>query len=322
MIASMKISSQPESMPVRFVEIDAGHAGQRLDNFLLGELKGVTRSLVYRIVRKGEVRVNRGRAKPTYRLELGDRVRIPPLRVVQPAPASAIPEALGDELDAAVLYEDAELLVINKPAGLAVHGGSGLRFGVIEALRELRPHTPFLELAHRLDRETSGVLVLAKSRRMLTQLHALLRGGGMRKEYLALLHGRWQGGVRTVDAPLARTGRRGNERLVEVAEEEGSDALSRFRPVRRLREHTQVSVDIGTGRTHQIRVHAASLGHPVVGDKKYGDFAVNRAARELGLKRQFLHAARLEFQLSDSGRRHRFEAPLPHDLQAYLDRLS
>lgn len=322
MIAPMKSSSRSEATPVRVVEIDAGHAGQRLDNFLLGELKGVTRSLVYRIVRKGEVRVNRGRAKPTYRLVLGDQVRIPPLRVAPPAPASGVPHALGAELEAAVLYEDAELLAINKPAGLAVHGGSGLRFGLIEALRGLRPHTPFLELAHRLDRETSGVLVLAKSRRMLTQLHALLRGGGMRKEYLALLHGRWQGGARTVDAPLARTGRRGNERLVEVAEEEGSDALSRFRPLRRLREHTLVAVDIGTGRTHQIRVHAASLGHPVVGDKKYGDFAADRAARELGLKRQFLHAAKLEFQLPDSGRRHRFEAPLPEDLQAYLDRLS
>jgi 23S rRNA pseudouridine955/2504/2580 synthase len=322
MIAPMNTSSQSGAAPVRFVEIDAGHAGQRLDNFLLGELKGVTRSLVYRIVRKGEVRVNRGRAKPTYRLAVGDQVRIPPLRLAPPPQTAAVPETLAAELEAAVLYEDAELLVLNKPAGLAVHGGSGLRFGLIEALRELRPHSPFLELAHRLDRETSGVLVLAKSRSMLMQLHSLLRGGGMRKEYAALLHGRWQGGARTVDAPLARTGRRGKERLVEVAEDEGSAAVSRFRPVRRFREHTLASVDIGTGRTHQIRVHAASIGHPVMGDRKYGDFAANRAAREHGLKRQFLHAALLEFQLPNSGRRHRFEAPLPDDLQAYLDTLS
>ncbi|WP_232225002.1 RluA family pseudouridine synthase [Acidihalobacter ferrooxydans] len=308
---------------MRFVDIDETHAGQRLDNFLLGELKGVTRSLVYRIVRKGEVRVNKGRAKPTYRLVAGDRVRIPPLRLASPATGakSVVPASMATALDTAVLYEDAELLVLDKPAGLAVHGGSGLRFGVIESLRELRPHTPFLELAHRLDRETSGVLVLAKSRGILVQLHALLREGGMHKEYLALLVGAWRGGSRTVDAPLARSARRGNERLVEVSEEQGAAAVSRFRPVRRWREHTLVAVDIGTGRTHQIRVHAASLGYPVVGDAKYGDFAANRGARDRGLKRQFLHAASLAFQVPDSGRKFRFEAPLPEDLQAYLDRL-
>lgn len=322
MIALMKTSSQPEASSVRFVDIDANHAGQRLDNFLIGELKGVTRSLVYRIVRKGEVRVNGGRSKPAYRLVLSDRVRIPPLRLTPPPPAAAVPARLANALEAAVLYEDTELLVLNKPAGLAVHGGSGLRFGLIEALRELRQQTPFLELAHRLDRETSGLLVLAKSRLMLTQLHELLRGGGMRKEYLALLQGHWSGGARTVTAALARSGRRGKERLVEVNEDEGSEAVSRFRPVKRFQGQALVSVDIGTGRTHQIRVHAASLGHPVLGDRKYGDFTANRAARERGLQRQFLHAARLEFQLPVSGRRHRFEAPLPDDLQAYLDRLS
>lgn len=322
MIAPMNTRSPAGAPTVRFIEIDAGHAGQRLDNFLLGELKGVNRSLVYRIVRKGEVRVNRGRAKPTYRLVMGDEVRIPPVHVEPPRGAPAVPDALAESLEAAVLYEDAELLVVNKPAGLAVHGGSGLRFGLIEALREFREHTPFLELAHRLDRETSGVLVLAKSRRMLMQLHGLLRSGGMRKEYLALLHGRWQGGARTIDAPLARTGRRGNERLVRVSDAEGSAAVSRFRLLRRFTDHSLVSVDIGTGRTHQIRVHAASIGHPVMGDRKYGDFAANRAARELGLRRQFLHAAKLEFQLPESGRQHRFEAPLPEDLKCYLEKLA
>lgn len=323
MIAPMKAPSRAGAQPVRFVQIDAGHAGQRLDNFLLGELKGVNRSLVYRIVRKGEVRVNRGRAKPTYRLAVGDEVRIPPLSLELPRDAPpAVPVALAESLEAAVLYEDMELLVMNKPAGLAVHGGSGQRFGLIETLRELRAHTPFLELAHRLDRETSGVLVLAKSRRMLTQLHALLRTGGMRKEYLALLHGCWQGGARTIDAPLARSGRRGNERLVQVSDADGSAAVSRFQPLRRFAEQTLVSVDIDTGRTHQIRVHAASLGYPVMGDRRYGNFAANRTARELGLERQFLHAARLQFQLPESGRRYRFEAPLPQDLQAYLKRLT
>ncbi|OBS10907.1 hypothetical protein Thpro_020623 [Acidihalobacter prosperus] len=306
---------------MRQLVIDERHAGQRLDNFLLRELKGVSRSLIYRIVRRGEVRVNGGRVKPMHRLEQGDTVRVPPVSV-QPSIGAAedVPEALLARIEAAIMHEDNDLIALDKPAGLAVHGGSGLRFGLIEALRAARPHAPFLELAHRLDRETSGLLLIAKSRECLTRLHTLLRGDGMDKRYLALVHGAWQGGARQVDLPLIREGERGGRRNVSV-DDHGIEAHSEFKPMRRLPEHTLMEVRIGTGRTHQIRVHAAHIGHPVVGDARYGDFGADRGNRALGLRRQFLHAAELRFQMPVTGRRYHFKSDLPPDLQGCLDSL-
>ena len=313
----MSSTEKAAAQGARQVEAGQQDAGQRLDNFLLRHLKGVPRTHIYRLLRKGEVRVNSRRAKPDYRIEAGDLVRLPPVRTAPAAEPGAVPSHLKEQIENAIVYEDDALLIVNKPAGLAVHGGSGLAYGLIEVLRQARPNQPFMELAHRLDRETSGCLVVAKTRQALGVFHQLLRDGGIEKHYLALLAGRWQGGGRRVEESLARTGRRGKERLVEVSDE-GKDSSSYFEPIRRYAEASLMDVLIDTGRTHQIRVHAAHLGHPVVGDKKYGDFALNRA---LKVPRLFLHAARLRFQMPDSGRKYDIEVPLGEDLQAVLDRL-
>lgn len=316
----MKILSQSESSCVRQISVGEQYAGQRLDNFLMRELRGVSKNLVYRIIRRGEVRVNGGRVKPTLRLSRGDIVRVPPVNTQQTKGIGQLPEGLLNRIKAATLYEDEDMIVLNKPAGLAVHGGSGLRYGLIEALRVVRPNAPFLELVHRLDRETSGLLLIAKSRECLQRLHALLRDGGMEKRYLTLVHGVWHGGERAVDLPLSRE--KGDATAGNVAvDARGSQAYSRFKPVRRLSHHTLMEVRIGTGRTHQIRVHASHIGHPVVGDTRYGDFLADRANKALGLRRQFLHAAELRFQFPDTGRRYHFSAPLPMELKSFLDRL-
>jgi len=312
--------NQPAPSPrVQELEIDAEQAGQRIDNFLLRRLKGVPKSRIYRILRKGEVRVNRGRIGPDYRLQSGDRVRIPPIRVGEAKPA---PRTDGDRLawlEQRVLFEDKGLLILDKPSGMAVHGGSGVSFGVIEALRALRPSAPFLELVHRLDRDTSGCLMVAKKRSILRALHELMRGDGIEKRYLALLAGAWKGGERRVSAPLRKNVVSSGERIVRV-DPEGKPARSLFRPLRRFADATLVEVVLDTGRTHQIRVHAAHIGHPVAGDEKYGDETCNRRLRELGLKRLFLHAHALAFQLPE---RERLEAstPLDAELQAVLERL-
>ncbi len=312
--------NQPAPSPrVQELEIDAEQAGQRIDNFLLRRLKGVPKSRIYRILRKGEVRVNRGRIGPDYRLQSGDRVRIPPIRVGEAKPA---PRTDGDRLawlEQRVLFEDKGLLILDKPSGMAVHGGSGVSFGVIEALRALRPSAPFLELVHRLDRDTSGCLMVAKKRSILRALHELMRGDGVEKRYLALLAGAWKGGERRVSAPLRKNVVSSGERIVRV-DPEGKPARSLFRPLRRFADATLVEVVLDTGRTHQIRVHAAHIGHPVAGDEKYGDETCNRRLRELGLKRLFLHAHALAFQLPE---RERLEAstPLDPELQAVLERL-
>jgi 23S rRNA pseudouridine955/2504/2580 synthase len=305
---------------VRFVTVPAQHAGQRVDNFLRTELKGAPKSLVYRILRTGEVRVNKGRAKPETRLALGDVVRIPPLRLSEELPVR-VGKSLESALGAAVIYEDEQLLVLDKPAGLAVHAGSGVKVGVIEALRALRPEATGLELAHRLDRETSGVLLLAKDRPTLLSLHDALRGEGasaerVRKTYLALVRGHWPDGLREVTAPLEKNTLRGGERLVEVRGD-GKPSRTTFRVVERYAQATLVEASPITGRTHQIRVHAAHANHPIAGDDKYGDPEFDRALRACGLGRLFLHAARVEL----SGRR-RFEARLPAELQAVLDQLA
>lgn len=273
---SAKEPSQPTtSAPkVQFVEISADHAGQRIDNYLMCQLNGVPKSLVYRIVRKGEVRVNKGRIKPEYRLKEGDMVRIPPVRQAEKKAAGKASDAVLKQIEASILYEDKRILVINKPSGLAVHGGSGLSFGLIEALRELRPNDKNLELVHRLDRDTSGCLIVAKKRSALRRLHEQLREGSMDKRYLTLLKGKWKGTSKWVDAPLIKNVIRSGERMVFVDTEgnKGSkEARTQFIPYSVGDEASLMSVKLDTGRTHQIRVHAQHLGYPIAGDNKYGD---------------------------------------------------
>jgi len=312
----------PEAAPaaVRHVTVGAGESGQRIDNFLLRELKGVPRSHVYRLLRRGEVRINGRRAKPEQRLEDGDEVRLPPVRVAVPETPGRVPDALRAEVRAAVIHEDDRILALDKPSGLAVHGGSGLSFGAIEVLRADRPDSE-LELVHRLDRDTSGVLLVAKDRGSLRILHALLRDGAVEKTYLALLKGRWVLGRKRIDAPLKTNLRQGGERMVKV-DVAGKDAASTFKPSRSFGARaTLAEIEIHTGRTHQIRVHAAFAGHPIAGDDKYGDREFNAHMRELGLRRMFLHAHCLAFTWPDTGRKCRITAPLPADLRAVVERL-
>lgn len=308
---------------VRRVQVDADRAGQRIDNFLTGQLKGVPRSMVYRLLRTGQVRINGKRAKPDARLAEGDEVRIPPVRLDEPGTPTRPPERLLAALEAAIVFEDARLLVLNKPSGMASHGGSGISFGAIESLRALRPDQT-LELVHRLDRDTSGLLVVAKKRSALVELQALLRedhGAGLTKRYLALLTGRLPDGTLTVDAPLHIGLRQGGERHVQV-HAQGKPSVSHFRVLERRGGHSYCEVRIETGRTHQIRVHAAHLGHPVAGDDKYGTEDVNRRLRDqVGLKRLFLHAASLEFALDQGNAPYLLNAPLAPELADVLDRL-
>lgn len=294
-------NSQPEiqSPKVQFVEISADHAGQRIDNFLMCQLKGVPRSLVYRIVRKGEVRVNKGRIKPEYRLKAGDMVRIPPVRQAEKKEPGKASDRVLQQIESSIIFEDKRILVLNKPSGLAVHGGSGLSYGVIEALRELRPNDKSLELVHRLDRDTSGCLLIAKKRSALRRLHEQLREGSMDKRYLTLLKGKWHGPSKWVDAPLLKNVVSSGERLVFV-DQKGKDARTQFIPYSVGNEASLMSVKLDTGRTHQIRVHAQHIGHPIAGDEKYGDDEFNRQLKSKGLKRLFLHAFSLKFHLPDS----------------------
>lgn len=318
-----KVAEQPGS-GVQWVEVEADLAGQRIDNFLLARLKGVPRSLIYRIVRRGEVRVNRGRIKPSYRLQAGDQVRIPPVRVSEADEPVRPGRRVIERVEAGILYEDPGLLVLNKPSGLAVHGGSGLDYGVIEALRAMRPDAPYLELVHRLDRETSGCLVIAKKRSHLRHLHTLLRAEGgerMEKIYLALVQGRWAGGTQKIDAPLRKNTLRSGERMVSV-EADGKPSQSVFSPRTRYAGASLVEVRLLTGRTHQVRVHAAHAGHPIAGDEKYGDAGFNQALAGQGLKRLFLHAQRICFSHPATGERLEVSAPLDDDLQDVLNRLA
>jgi len=303
---------------VETVEVPEDRDGQRVDNFLTGRLKGVPKSLVYRLLRTGQVRINGKRAKPDVRLAAGDRVRIPPVRVAERVDGGPPPAGQSARVEAAILSEDRDFLVIDKPAGVASHGGSGVSFGAIELLRAARPRDT-LELAHRLDRDTSGVLVLAKKRSALTKLQAEIREGRVEKRYLALLEGRLPTQKLIVDAPLRKSVLQGGERMVRV-DEEGKASRSRFSEVERFGDATLAEIAIETGRTHQIRVHSAHIGHPIAGDEKYGDREFNRAMREKGLKRLFLHAARFEFSIGE--RSYGFSAPLPDDLKRVLDALS
>jgi 23S rRNA pseudouridine955/2504/2580 synthase len=309
---------------VHYVEAGEGDEGQRLDNFLARVLKGVPRTHIYRLLRKGEVRVNSRRAKPDRRLAAGDRIRLPPMRRPEEGSGAASrppSRSLQDLLNASIVYEDGDLLVISKPAGVAVHGGSGMAHGVIEALRASRPRLKELDLVHRLDRGTSGCLIVAKSRAALRDLHAQLREGTVEKRYLALLCGKWNLGHKRIELPLATGERRSGERHVAVRGH-GQMAVSTFRPVQFFGTvATLVEVEIGTGKTHQIRVHAAHAGHPVAGDDKYGDRDCNLALRAYGLARMFLHAASIGINRPGTREPLHVSAPLGDDLRAVLDSL-
>lgn len=294
--------SNKDSQPlaaVQFLEVAPGLAGQRIDNFLMARLKGAPKTMIYRILRKGEVRVNKGRVKPDYRIKAGDLVRVPPIRMAKVDEPTPIAKGLLDRLEAGIVYEDNALIVLNKPAGIAVHGGSGLNYGVIEAFRQIRPQCKEMELVHRLDRDTSGLLMIAKRRSMLRHLHEMLRNDSMDKGYMALVRGRWPTSRKQVDAPLQRANVRSGERLMEV-NPQGKEARTLYKVLRRFGDYaTLVEASPITGRTHQIRVHALYAGHAIAGDSKYGDEEFSKDIRELGGKRLFLHACYLRVTLPD-----------------------
>jgi len=297
-------------------------AGQRIDNFLLRLLKGVPKSHIYRILRSGEVRLNRKRVKPDARLAVGDELRIPPIRTsAKPGARPAPPKAVAPP----VIYEDESLIALDKPAGLAVHGGSGIAFGLIERLRAARPQAKFLELVHRLDRDTSGVLLVAKKRPVLIALHSALREGRIDKRYLVLVKGKWRDAKRVVELPLTKFVTGGGERRVRVERGQGRSARTVFYR-RRVWPNLDpplslIEAELHTGRTHQIRVHLTYLGFPLAGDDKYGDFAWNHSLTKRGLKRMFLHAQRIEFEHPVDGKPIAVEAPLPVDLAGFLAQL-
>jgi len=311
----------PTRTGVRHFEVSDEEAGQRLDNFVHKHLGDIPRSRVYRVIRKGEVRVNGHRAGPDTRLQAHDKIRIPPVRVRPPEEVGRPSADLQETIRQSIVYEDSKLLVLNKPAGIAVHGGSGISFGVIEALRALRPDEHF-ELAHRLDRDTSGCLIVARNTAALRVIHALLREENttFEKRYLTLVARQWDLGKKRIDAPLRTDTRVGGERTVRV-DASGKASLSEFRPVQFFgRRATVMEVSLLTGRTHQIRVHAAHAGHPVAGDEKYGDEAFNAEMRTLGLNRMFLHASSVSFEWPEGGQ-FSVNTPLPPELAAVIDKL-
>jgi 23S rRNA pseudouridine955/2504/2580 synthase len=315
-------SSQVQSqvpVQVQLVTISEEEAGQRIDNYLLRICKGVPKSHIYRVLRSGEVRVNKGRIDQTYRLAEGDIIRIPPIRIAEKAPSTAP----GAEFK--ILLEDSHLLVIDKPAGVAVHGGSGVSYGVIEQLRAARPDAKFLELVHRLDRDTSGVLVLAKKRSALTNLHEQIRGGEPDKRYLVLVHGDWKNTRQHIKLPLHKYSTADGERRVRV-QADGMESHTIFNLIQRYGEFALLEAELKTGRTHQIRVHLASSGFAIAGDDKYGDFALNRDLQKadgerVALKRMFLHAHQITFIHPESGKPVTLNAPLPPDCERFLKSL-
>ena len=304
---------QGKAIAVRRERVDEAAAGQRIDNYLLRICKGVPKSHVYRILRSGEVRVNGGRVAPTYRLAENDEIRIPPIRLAEKTTSGPAPA--GEPLP--VVFEDEALLVVDKPSGMAVHGGSGVSFGVIEQLRSQRPDARLLELAHRIDRETSGLLMIAKKRSALTALHDMMREGRVEKRYLTLVAGRWANPLQHVKEPLFKYLTPEGERRVRVSGD-GKASHSIVRLVRRWSRISLLEVELKTGRTHQIRVHLAHLGFPLCGDDKYGDFALNKSLEAEGLKRMFLHAARLSFAHPLTGEAITLTADLPAELQSFL----
>jgi 23S rRNA pseudouridine955/2504/2580 synthase len=300
---------------VTWTHIDEGSCDQRIDNFLCKHLKGVPKSHIYRILRSGEVRVNRKRVDQTYRLQLGDQVRIPPVRVAEAQDRDYVPA-----LEFPILYEDDALLVIDKPSGVAVHGGSGVSFGIIEQLRSARPQAKFLELVHRLDRETSGVLILAKKRSALVHLHEQMRDGKNDKRYLCLVLGKWQNVKQHVKLPLHKFNTQNGEKRVMVRED-GQASHTIFTLQKSWPEFSLLEAQLKTGRTHQIRVHLSHLGFPIAGDDKYGDFARNKELIKQGLKRMFLHAHSITFTHPLTAEAMQLSAPLPKELQRFVNEL-
>lgn len=319
----MNNETSSPNLQVRLVTIDEDNVGQRIDNFLLSKLKGVPKSMIYRIVRKGEVRVNKKRIKPEYKLAEGDQVRIPPVRVSEDnyrtAPSANLERV--SRLEDRILFEDKHILVLNKPAGIAVHGGSGVDYGVIEALRSLRPQQKFLELVHRLDKDTSGVLLVAKKRSALKHLHDQLRHKQMQKDYQALVRGEWQKHDKVVKAPLLKLTLKSGERIVRV-NTEGKASETRFKILQRYDGATLVQASPVTGRTHQIRVHCQYAGHPIACDEKYSEQKFDDSMRALGLNRLFLHAAQLKFTHPDTETEMTVQAPLDPVLLELLDKLT
>ena len=302
--------------------IDDARDGQRIDNFLFAILKSVPKSLIYRLLRTGKIRVNGKRVKQTYRLQEDDEVNIPAIDVSESS-VPTINDAVKNQLNSAILYEDEHILAINKPAGLAVHPGSRVPYGVIEVLRAIRPQASFLELGHRLDRETSGCLLVAKNKHSLNALHDLLRNRDwnnkdLKKSYLVLVKGEWDLGEKIVDTPLQS---KGSNSEVDDQKNAWKDALTIFKPIEYFKGFTLLNAQIKTGRTHQIRLHAAHIGFPVVGDSKHGDFAFNRVCRKMGFKRMFLHAAEISFQLPNQGKRITIAAPMDDELKAFIEGL-
>jgi 23S rRNA pseudouridine955/2504/2580 synthase len=309
------MSLEENALPqVAHVEITEDNCDQRLDNFLITRLKGVPKSHIYRIVRKGEVRVNKGRVDVKYRLLAGDIVRIPPVRVAERSEESYVPQGLQAALQQGILFEDEGFLIVNKPAGFAVHGGSGVSSGIIEGLRLLRPEAHFLELVHRLDKDTSGCLLIAKKRSALRKLQELFRESQIKKTYQAMLSGQWLRKKLIVTAPLLKNISKGGERIVVISQS-GKAAETAFTRLQLFRNATLVEASPKTGRTHQIRVHAASLGHPIVGDERYGIDEVNKTFKNKGYKRMFLHAHTLKFLHPVTGILMAISAPLPAQLE-------
>ncbi|MEJ1364035.1 MAG: 23S rRNA pseudouridine(955/2504/2580) synthase RluC [Candidatus Sedimenticola sp. (ex Thyasira tokunagai)] len=311
---------QQKNQSVQQVRVEPGYEGQRIDNFLLNLLKGVPRSYIYRILRRGEVRVNKGRKKASYRLKEGDLVRVPPVRMAEKTAPAGVGRKQLEILEQSILYQDKRLLVLNKPSGMAVHGGSGLSFGVIEALRQLKSEDRELELVHRLDRDTSGCLLITRRRSALRALHELIRNNSIDKRYIALVAGKWHRDRVEVNEPLLKNTVKSGERIV-VVDPRGKPSVTRFRVRERFGDYTLVEAQLITGRTHQIRVHAAHLGTPILGDTKYGDDAANKAMRKRGLKRLFLHAESLRFSWPEERGEMQFKAPLEPALVKLLSDL-
>ncbi|MDC8831277.1 23S rRNA pseudouridine(955/2504/2580) synthase RluC [Alteromonas gilva] len=320
-VSNNQSSSNPAPLTVQFVEADPDQAGQRIDNFLRTFLKGVPKSMIYRILRKGEVRVNKKRVKPEYKLAGGDVIRIPPVRVSDAAETPSPKLAKIASLEQHILFEDSHLIVFNKPSGIAVHGGSGLSFGLIEGLRALRPDAKFMELVHRLDRDTSGCILIAKKRSALRHMHEQLRNGQMDKRYQALVAGQWPANRFKVKAPLLKNILQSGERLVSV-NEQGKPSETRYRILQQFDDATLVEASPITGRTHQIRVHCLHAGHPIACDDKYGDSEFDKTMKSRGLNRLFLHAASLRLMHPKTEEQVTFTAPLDEQLTQTLASLA
>lgn len=306
---------------VSWIEVTEEESGQRLDNFLLKHLRKVPKTLIYRVIRKGEVRVNKGRAQPSQRVLTGDVVRVPPIMVPEVGDTVKPPRAQMDKIAELVLYEDTDLIIINKPSGIAVHGGSGVSWGLIELVRELRSDARRVELVHRLDRDTSGAIILAKKTSVLRALHEQVRDNKVEKHYLTLLSGQWPKGKEKVDLPLLKNTLQSGERMVQVSDE-GKPCLSYFMLQKQFKNAALMKVRLITGRTHQIRVHAQATGCPVIGDEKYGDEAANKYFKQLGMRRLALHAQFLQFIHPVTGQVVQVEAPLFNDFEQTIKLLN